>query len=406
MAECPFCFEVLNTRDILRGKLTVCPRCGKGIGQAAPAPPESSATKPAARRSVAAPSPVRGEPEAAPAFPPQRSAPKVFRDAVPPRVTDEENDEAEHEEQARVPFFKQLARVDAPTLAAFLIGSFTLSLAALPLFSFLAKPLSLLGLLLALFGSVLPAFLKRGSLVFPVLVALLCLGELLFMGNWPRWGSTYPLGPVAVPLNALVKEMPSLQEEDWVDASNYAIRDKNLRVQIVSARLISPALLAKAPKPKEKLLLLEVRVNYQDKNTLTFEPWSGGADASTPHAPTLIDNTERSYVQVALEQNKRLEIRKRPRRVEAKAAVPAGTKHAASDPVSGAPRPRATPEAASYDQAGTPQGPMPGNLFGDALLYPAPPPEVEYLRLELPASALGLPGQFRFQIPRTMIQGW
>jgi hypothetical protein len=39
------------------------------------------------------------------------------------------------------------------------------------------------------------------------------------------------------------------------------------------------------------------------------------------------------------------------------------------------------------------------------LVFPVPPGDIEYLRLRLPASAFGLTGEFRFQLPRGMIKG-
>jgi hypothetical protein len=41
----------------------------------------------------------------------------------------------------------------------------------------------------------------------------------------------------------------------------------------------------------------------------------------------------------------------------------------------------------------------------EVLVYPIPARDVEYLRLMLPASAFGLTGEYRFQIPRSMIGG-
>jgi hypothetical protein len=42
-------------------------------------------------------------------------------------------------------------------------------------------------------------------------------------------------------------------------------------------------------------------------------------------------------------------------------------------------------------------------MVEEVLLYPVAAAKAEYLRLELPASAFGEAGEFRFQIPRSMI---
>ena len=45
----------------------------------------------------------------------------------------------------------------------------------------------------------------------------------------------------------------------------------------------------------------------------------------------------------------------------------------------------------------------PGKFIEDVLVYPPPVADADLLRLELPGAALGLPGMFRFEIPRKMI---
>ncbi len=45
----------------------------------------------------------------------------------------------------------------------------------------------------------------------------------------------------------------------------------------------------------------------------------------------------------------------------------------------------------------------PGKTQDDVLIFEAPPASIEYLRLELPASAVGAEGRLRMEVPRSMI---
>ena len=45
----------------------------------------------------------------------------------------------------------------------------------------------------------------------------------------------------------------------------------------------------------------------------------------------------------------------------------------------------------------------PGRTVDEVLGFPVPAAKAESLRLELPASAFGETGEFRFRIPRSMI---
>jgi hypothetical protein len=94
-----------------------------------------------------------------------------------------------------------------------------------------------------------------------------------------------------------------------------------------------------------------------------YESWAERAGAPSKHPPVLVDNAERLYAQV--------------------------------------------PFDASSEVVGRWTAPtlLPGRAAGEFLVFTAPPAGIEYLRLKLPASALGGTSEFRFQVPKSMIEG-
>jgi hypothetical protein len=411
MAQCPFCAAVLNAHDILRGKLKACPHCGKNLGVSGSTSAENGASLSRPREDAAlAHTPARSqrpkealaatEPSAALSRPtPARgpTKPTSVRDLlfVPPTAIAPAKKAPVGTEEHRQSLLGRLARLDIAVLTAFCLASLALLLASIPALSFLTKPLSSLGLLLVLLGGIVPGWRNRAPLGLPLFVTALCLLDLLAIGNWPRWASGYPPTPVRMPLDPLAKEAPPLEEEEWVDASSYAIRAHNLRVQVLAAKIVPSEIFGKSRPAKltGKQLLLLVGVSLESKSldrTLTYETWAEAVGSPSQHAATLADNTGRLYPQIALDLAKAAENRGPP----GARPAPKGADHkaAAAD----------TPAA-----PGTPLGSqqlVPGRQFSAGLVYPVPAPEIEYLRLELPKSALGLPGQFRFRIPRKMIQ--
>lgn len=229
------------------------------------------------------------------------------------------------------------------------------------------KPIAALGMLAGLFGGVLPALVRRRNFVLPLVLSILCLLVLLFAGSWPgSFSSTPQHMTVSLKQGGMAARQPAA-EDDWVDASASAIKRGDVRLDIVSVQ-IAPVDLRQNTSTKtspERYLTIRLRASYEGvvfKQT-PYEPWSDRADSPSKNPPTLTDNQGRTYTQKTFES---------------------GWK-AAGQPGSDALNP--------------------GHQVKDVLVYPTPVGGIEHLRLTLPASAFGLPGEFRFHIPRSMIGG-
>ena len=252
------------------------------------------------------------------------------------------------------------------TLAAFCFGSVALLLASIPLASILTKPLSAAGLVLGLLAGAAAARQKPLSLTCPLAVSALCLTVLLFAGSWPALHSPPQSPAVAIPFRqgGMVANQP-IGEDDWVDASVNSVQRNDLRVQILSVRVGAVELRSgghKAFSP-DRYLAIRLRVSYHgiDFQQLPYEPWSDRAGSPSKHPPTLIDDRERTYPQKAFD--------------------------------------RAWTLAGRADRGAL----TPGRGINEVLIFAAPGADVEYLRLALPAAAFGAAGEFRFQIPRSML---
>jgi hypothetical protein len=229
------------------------------------------------------------------------------------------------------------------------------------------KPLAALGLLAGLLGGALPALWRRRNPLFPLLLSILCLLVLLLAGSWPSV-TKEPPSLFLVPLGK--KGMTAHQlgsADEWVDASANAVKLGDVRVQIVSAR-IGPVELkppSTATATAERCLIIHLRASYEGIlfQQTPYESWADLADSPSKHTPTLSDNHDRTYDQKTFAPGSKV-----VGRADADALTP-------------------------------------GHQVKEVLVYPVPARDVEYLRLTLPASAFGLAGAFRFQIPRGMIRG-
>jgi hypothetical protein len=158
-----------------------------------------------------------------------------------------------------------------------------------------------------------------------------------------------------------------VSEDDWVDASANALKRGDVRVDIVSARVGPVDLKRKSSTTTSAERYLTIRVRTSDEGIVfqqtPYEPWADRVNSPSKNAPTLTDNQGRTLTQKTFDPGLN---------VVGRAEVDALN---------------------------------PGHQVKDVLIYPVPVRDVEYLRLMLPASAFGLAGEFRFQIPRSMISG-
>jgi len=261
----------------------------------------------------------------------------------------------------------RLRALNAGSAAALLCVSVALLFASIPELEFLIKPLSALGLLLGLLPGLLAAMRQGAAVAPPLVVSVLCLLVLLFLGSWPSSSTPPPPSPAAVPLKQKgMGARQSIEADDWVDAAANAVSRDDVRVQVVSARIGRVDLNNRSGTSlsPDKYLVIRLRSSYEGVlfQETPYDPWADRAGSPSKRQPTLTDNRDRKYNQKTFD---------------------AGWK------VVG----RADTDALT-----------PGHQVKEVLVFPVPPADVEYLRLTLPASAFGLSGEFRFRIPRGMIQ--
>src|SRR5207302_410138 len=93
-----------------------------------------------------------------------------------------------------------------------------------------------------------------------------------------------------------------LEDGEWVDAAEYAVRRHDLRVQVLSAR-VGPVLLQQGqekPAPsRTRHLAIQLAVVSEGARApqLTYEPWADRTEGPSQHPPALADNLGRRYAQ-------------------------------------------------------------------------------------------------------------
>lgn len=394
MPECPFCKDKVGANDFLPSEGAACSACGNRPFSPPPSepwwvsaaplepietktvfsnpPPEAWWTAPVAPEQkepvvtqlappepTTAPEPKEPEPlSRVTASPPLRIVPATSR--LPPRNVTADDDEPSS-------FLDRLRNLDFGSALAFLCFSVALLFCSIAALEFFIKPIAALGLLAGLLGGTVPALWRKRNIVFPLLLSILCLLVLLFAGSWPSFSSPPP-PLVTVPLKQDgMAAHQAVSADDWVDASANAVKHGDVRVQIVSARIGSVDLKRQSSTraSAERYLTIRVRASYEGVifQQTPYQPWADRADSPSKHPPTLTDTQGHTFAQKTFDS---------------------GWKVAG----------RADVDALN-----------PGHQVKEVLVYPVPGRDVEYLRLMLPASAFGLDGEFRFQVPRSMIGG-
>jgi hypothetical protein len=182
-----------------------------------------------------------------------------------------------------------------------------------------------------------------------------------------RYGETWEgAGPSAgqtlqVPRGLLRRGAP-VTESDWVDASREAVQQGDVRVRVTGVRVRPIDLKGTGSSRPSRDNFLVVTLGLQNKapdRTIPYHSWASPPTVEEP-PPVLRDDKGRSY------------------------------------PLRG-PLPGKEPAAGVLPLA-------PAKTTEDVILFEAPAAGVEYLRLELPATAFGGPGRLRLQIPKAMIR--
>jgi hypothetical protein len=255
-------------------------------------------------------------------------------------------------------------------LLSFFVGSLAVLFATLPVLQTLLVPLSGLGLVLGLWG--LATYRpQRGRRILPLLgtaVSLLGLGYAgvnFVLSGGPRTLSAAPAqtSPRAVVgMGPRAGDAPTpTGETDWVDASREALQMGDVRVRITSVTVGPVEFKSEKQRrfSRERCLAIRFRVrNVGVERRFEYTSW---AEPSEPPAATLRDAQGKVYRIRSFGPD-----------------VVLG--HTAKGLVT------------------------PGKFVEDVLVFDPPARDVEFLRLELAATACGGKGKLLLQIPGSMIR--
>jgi hypothetical protein len=222
--------------------------------------------------------------------------------------------------------------------------------------------------MLALLASLLPALKKGRRLDIPSAVLALCTIVFLFVGKWPSLSGPPSPPTLAVALHPQpITPNRIIEKGEWVDASKDAMQMNHLRVEILSVRVGAVNLVPPVQNKtglKDKYLVIHLRVSYHGARfrEIPYDRWADLANVPSKHKADLRDDGSQSYAQVVFDL---------PSKV-----------------------------------AGRVEGELltPGHMVREVLVYPPPSAGMQHLRLILPGSAFGVTGEFRFHIPRSMIE--
>lgn len=255
-----------------------------------------------------------------------------------------------------------------------LLASAALVAASIPYLRVLALPLSGLGIILGA-SALMSADKRKSGIGLPLAGGVVSLAVFFLAGIWldqfkiilGGWRKSPAGEQKTVPLrNQANRSGTDHAPNDWVDASQEAVQLGDVRVRLVSATIGTVELKDSKGKkrPSEKCLILKVRVsNAGAERVVQFSSWYKPGSLSEKGVPLLHDN-----------QGKLYSLKSFPADLELVGRI---------------------------TQAVLP----PSKKVEDVLIFEGRPTQVEFLRLELPASAFGSAGVVRMQIPGRMIQG-
>ncbi len=246
------------------------------------------------------------------------------------------------------------------------LASIALALLSVPALRPFTLVLGGLALAAGVLGLALGGDTHRGRVLFPAAGAVLAVPVLVVAGAWPNLLCPTPsaeyaappavTGPLAIPLVGEGAQPAS----EWIDASTHSAQVGDLRVRILKVTL-GPAATANREMPPgaDEVLQISFRVyNAGTTRRLDYRGWGQPAAPAEP-AVVLQDDRGKTY---------RL-------------------------------RSCAAGEVRSVSIA-------PLRPVDDVLAFDPPTTKVEYLRLELPASAVGESGSLRLHLPRSLLHGF
>lgn len=370
VAECILCRQKVRLPDRSAGASVECPRCHSYFTAA----PEHNVA-PAAKRPQPTPIPVATAAAVAQPAPPP---PAKGSDAPPTALPVPE---------ASAPAPRLLMPLAAPrprparhSFDPIGLAAIALCLAALACvwfyaLCFLVIPLTVIGVLTGLVALVVGLLADRPRFV---VASAGCIANVLVLGIAllapSRLGPTYLLSRAREQAEVVVPRAVALagkkvrageETAEWPDASRFAVQVKKVRIQVVDAT-VRQLEIAQTPKKKftkERYLVLRLRV-HQPAGGAEFasDAWGQEGTAQERRQPVVSD--DRGNVLKAPATNIGGEAGELTQRSEA----------------------------------------FPLGITDEVFVFDAPAPDVQWLHLEMPATAWGGTGTVRFTIPRSMLQ--
>jgi hypothetical protein len=381
VAECNFCRLVLRGVPEERlGSSVDCPRCHNCFTLAPVANPEevlarvakaaaTAPTEPAATVALGDERPALPQTalvEATQEDPPSGRKHTKDEAASPVAPAKKEAPQAPPPRPGPAPRFPNY-----PGVASFLLGCFAFLAGGVFHLGLVALALGLFGLLLGVLGFVF-SWVIHSRRLFPALGMAVSLPALLLPLVLPAWLGLNPLGDgprqtrrdgdAAAPLGGGGGlRHPAEGDTLWVDAGRDALHHDDVRLRIVSA-VVGPAEFepqSGRQPPRDRCLVLGLRLtNAGVTRKINYAGWGGKDPAAQP---VLRDNRGKAY----------------PLKTFAAGWVVKGRAGEAAIP--------------------------PGKSLDDVLVFEAPPDDISYLRLELPAAPVGAKGQLRMEVPKRMM---
>jgi hypothetical protein len=256
-----------------------------------------------------------------------------------------------------------------PALASFLLGSVAFLSAAIFHMGIVTFALGLVGLLLGPVALLLAPVHRKGF-ILPGAGIAVSLAAMLVAAFAPHWLGLSPLwlrlkpakGDAVISLSGEGGLRRVAEgETPWANAQQDALVHGDIRLRVSSANVGTvpfDPVPGKQP-PGDRCLVIGLRVtNAGVARKISFTGWG---DAQAKDKPVLRDNKGKTYATKAFGPGWSVKGR------VASASIP------------------------------------PGKTLDTVLVFEAPPAGIEYLRLELPASALGTDGWLRMEISKQMI---
>ncbi|MCS6977043.1 MAG: hypothetical protein NZM31_08575 [Gemmatales bacterium] len=395
LAECPYCRTgKVRVPDGAVGWSVQCPNpdCGSAF-TVSPPPKQTSATSRIAAAATAKPPPpapstpaIKPETPAAPALAPETVLGDISEE---PEAAVETAEEAESDRTAADvsgvpassirPFmidpWKPTQRMNNPAVLGLFFGAAALLTASLPGVHVASIPLAGIGLLFALLGilyaigrergmvvAVLAAALNGLMLILMIVAPWLLNMQLAFEGN----GEESDLPKLASSPTTGRGEARTLDESEWVDATSTAIHRQDVWVKVQSARIERVGFEVQGRRQLSDRPYLVIRIqlaNVGVERPVEYKSWRQFQSGSGSERVTLRDSSGRTL---------------------GAAGLPSGTQ------LVGAVR-----EARIF----------PDKSHDDFLVFEPPGNDFQFLDLQLPGQAVGVEGDFRFRIPRSMVRG-